>query len=344
MVYSINYTSSALPKPSAPPMDQINFQRNLAYDAAKKVEEKKFALRNFTPNLKDSLNEDCQFCLSPLNEQPEGDFNEGLLLAQAKCGHIFHEFCINSLINSKKAPNKDCPSGRCFERSMTVEDLTLIPVDPELIVKKPVAQQSAVVEPSKAEVIAIEAPIAHPAGPASSLSVTLAPVHPLKPQEPAAKRNESSAAVYLKDVAVKAVWGAYSFIRNEKIEATNLRNHKTEGNLSSLESAWKEMPDSCKTDRDNVMQLVASIRLWLANSPADRTTAIKRSKEAEKQADNIWEYTSAFKTQRETSEKAYKEAIEKAEKAYKEADKKASDELFANLSKLEAKIEDATKN
>jgi hypothetical protein len=294
------------PLPSAPPLPNLyDIQPKLANEAAKKVADKpvqqvadKALQKYIDEHKKPNLKEECGFCLSLLSEQPEGDFNEGVVLTMTKCAHWFHEFCLNGLLDHVKAPNKDCPICHAL---INRADLTLYPVPANLLAKKPEQNSSApnsTVEP--------KIPVAKPVHTAPG--VKLIPVAQETPKQPANQSQPAEGPGVLKSIWS---WAAYKYATWESPEVTKARIALTEKRLKKLDAKCQEMPEDFKAQKKSMAQLIATVRVFMDNPSKDRAEAIKYSVEAEKQVETLKKHYVTFTNQLDSHEKAFKESIEK---------------------------------
>lgn len=259
---------------SAPPLYLLQ-QQQLANEAAKKSAE-----THQKPNLKD----DCSVCLVPLGNQPDGDFNEGVVLAKPECPHFFHEFCLEKWIGD----------------SLTTKMYKACPLCNRLI--------------KKIDRIPVEA------NPANATPQPTDQIHsPEEGPSVAARIGETAvngAIAVTKGVAsgtLFAVKAAFKFLTTESAQTTKDRRVLIEHRLAQLNIKWNSMPKMFENEKNKMEVTISLVRSLIDNHSKEPIEAINSSKATEKQVGNLEKYTEAFEQNIKKAQLALCADLEKLE-------------------------------
>lgn len=245
----------AYPIPSAPPYYLL--QQQLDNEKA----AQKYAETHQKPDLKD----DCSFCLDPLGNQPDGDFNEGVMLSKTDCHHFFHEFCLSKFLGDSLTTMdyKPCPLCRKL-----IQKIDLVPVETKSANTNtnPVDQiQSSEDGPSVASRLLNTA-----ANGAFALTKGVA----------------NGAATVIK--------ATYKYVTTESPQTTKDRRVIIEHRLAQLNIKWNSMPKMFEKEKNKIDIAISLVRSLIDNHSKEPIEAVKSSKATEKQVDNLEKYTEVF--------------------------------------------------
>lgn len=231
------------PIPSAPP---AYLQPEIRAQAAQNYAQK---------HQKPDLNDDCVFCLDNLKTKPEGDINNGVVLAETECHHFFHEFCFSKFLENSLQTKayKACPLCR-----YTIKKIDLVPVE-DTATSSP-ARQSSTVTPGE-------------------------------PEGPSAVTRIVGGAVTGAFNVSKLV---YNYITTESAQTTKDRLTKIEHCLAQLHIKWGSMPMMFQAEKRKMDVVISTMRSLIDNHSKRPIEAIISSKATEKQVQNLEKYTTAF--------------------------------------------------
>ncbi|MBA3815147.1 MAG: hypothetical protein H0X29_01230 [Parachlamydiaceae bacterium] len=286
--------------PSAP---SYNFyqqvQAQLAAEAAHKVQlakQKIYAENHQKPNLQD----DCCFCLDTLENLPEKGRSQGLVLAGTDCGHFFHEFCLKDFLESKNAPNKDCPTCRA-----NIKDYNIVSIE---VSSLPVQAPA-------------EAPKAKPVAPS-----TIAPKeaikasdNPANPVELTEEGNGFGNALYsMGGFVKKATTNAASVIAYlaniESYQTTKDRLDKIENKLVELNTIWASMPDMFQAQKNKMTLTLSSLRSLIESSRLNKEI-VKISKETLKQVEILAKHSVHFQDSIDKAQQEFNDGLNKVQES-----------------------------